>query len=454
MPKPNTGPRLEHRTYKSGRTWWVIAEYENGVKRYAGTGIPVGRETRSGEPETDPQAALAAYIAGRAPELSGPRQPADITVDAVLAIYGAKFLPADGRKRHKDAELERLRPAGNPEHRDRSRTAQRTGYAIEALLGFWRDTRLLAVRGETCRRYLAERMKEGIKESTVRRELGTLQAAINYCHREGYIIGAPAVWKPPKPEPKDRWLTRSEAARLLRAARRVKGARAYLPLFILIGLYTGTRKEAILKLQWVRSTTGGFVDLDRGVLYRSAVSEVRTRKRKPPAPIPARLLRFLRYARRRTARYVLEQERAGGGDEGPRPVADLKRGFASAAIRAGFREQRLDKNGEPVFEVRRDAKGRPRRDRYGRPVHRMEPGPGGRPQKVPAWRATISPHVVRHTCATWLMQEGVDKWDAAGFLGMSVQTLEDVYGHHHPDYMKGARDALSSAARRKRVEER
>jgi integrase len=29
----------------------------------------------------------------------------------------------------------------------------------------------------------------------------------------------------------------------------------------------------------------------------------------------------------------------------------------------------------------------------------------------------VSPHTLRHTAATWLMQAGVDKWEAAGFLG-------------------------------------
>ena len=41
------------------------------------------------------------------------------------------------------------------------------------------------------------------------------------------------------------------------------------------------------------------------------------------------------------------------------------------------------------------------------------------------------------------MQAGVDKWEAAGFLGMNVEMLDRVYGHHHPDYMGGGtRDRL------------
>jgi hypothetical protein len=32
----------------------------------------------------------------------------------------------------------------------------------------------------------------------------------------------------------------------------------------------------------------------------------------------------------------------------------------------------------------------------------------------------ISPHTLRHTAATWLMQRRADPWQASGFLGMSV----------------------------------
>jgi Phage integrase family len=58
----------------------------------------------------------------------------------------------------------------------------------------------------------------------------------------------------------------------------------------------------------------------------------------------------------------------------------------------------------------------------------------------------ISPHTLRHTAATWLLQNGIDKWEAAGFLGMSVEMLDRVYGHHHPDHLRRA--ALSLGYRR------
>ena len=56
----------------------------------------------------------------------------------------------------------------------------------------------------------------------------------------------------------------------------------------------------------------------------------------------------------------------------------------------------------------------------------------------------ISPHTLRHTAATWLMQIGVSTWEAAGFLGMSEKTLRDVYGHHHPDYLHRAANAIGT----------
>lgn len=54
----------------------------------------------------------------------------------------------------------------------------------------------------------------------------------------------------------------------------------------------------------------------------------------------------------------------------------------------------------------------------------------------------VSPPTLRHAAATWLMQAAVDKWEAAGFLGISVEMLERVYGHHHPDHLRRAAHSL------------
>jgi hypothetical protein len=40
--------------------------------------------------------------------------------------------------------------------------------------------------------------------------------------------------------------------------------------------------------------------------------------------------------------------------------------------------------------------------------------------------------------------------EAAGFLGMTVETLMSRYGHHHPDHLKGATGAFSRHRNRHR----
>jgi hypothetical protein len=49
---------------------------------------------------------------------------------------------------------------------------------------------------------------------------------------------------------------------------------------------------------------------------------------------------------------------------------------------------------------------------------------------------------LRHTAATWLMQAGVDKWEAADFLGMTIEMLDRVYGHHHPQHLQQTAKAI------------
>lgn len=53
----------------------------------------------------------------------------------------------------------------------------------------------------------------------------------------------------------------------------------------------------------------------------------------------------------------------------------------------------------------------------------------------------VSPHTLRHSRATHMMQDGVAIWEAAGALGMSDDILRRVYGHHHPDHQKNAVNA-------------
>lgn len=296
------------------------------------------------------QGAFIAYLAQRISRPSGPKDPDGMTVATVLNIYGQEHAPT----------------VADP---------ARIGYAIEALMKFWGKLAVSAIKGATCRRYAKQR---GAADGTVRRDLGCLRAALRYCEREGYLTSAPAVWLPARPPSKDRWITRDEAAKLLRAAS------PHLRRLILIALYTGTRKDAILRLQWTPNTDGGHVDLERGILHRASSFARKTKKAQPPARIPRQLLAHLRRWKRLSRQHVIEW-----GDTNP---DSIKRAWRRACERAGVEG--------------------------------------------------VTPHTLRHTAITWAMQRGVKIADAAGFFGVTTETLERVYWHHSPEYQRSAVGAM------------
>lgn len=92
--------------------------------------------------------------------------------------------------------------------------------------------------------------------------------------------------------------------------------------------------------------------------------------------------------------------------------------------------------------------------RLGAPVHFVvHRGDGGQyAEKIKTgWDAIVKDaglgpdvvrHVLRHTAATWLMQLGTDPWQAAGWLGMTLEQLQASYGHHHPDFQEEAAEAF------------
>jgi integrase len=54
----------------------------------------------------------------------------------------------------------------------------------------------------------------------------------------------------------------------------------------------------------------------------------------------------------------------------------------------------------------------------------------------------VTPHVLRHTAATLMLQDGVSLWDVAGVLGDAPATVSRVYGHHSATHLRAAVGAL------------
>jgi integrase len=276
------------------------------------------------------------------------------------------------------------------EHEPRSEDSRRTKASNLRFLARWAGSRTLAdVTAQACKVYASQR-----PQSSARRELETLSAAINHFHKwHGPLDAVPVVALPDKLAARDGFLTRSDAARLLAGAlgwdtegrRHRDKINRHVARFILIGLYTGSRHRTILALRWSPSRTSGYVDLTARVLHRKGADETETSKRRPKIRIGSRLLAHLRRWRRldraRGAMPKTIVHRDGA------PYTDkLRRPWADACALAG-----LD----------------------------------------------VSPHILRHTRATWMMQRGDNPFKAAGFLGMSLKVLENTYGHHHPDFQEG-----------------
>lgn len=377
MPRLGRGPRLDWR-----RGCWVIRWTECGRTRERRTGT-----TDRGEAE----GLLAEFIAESRCRPTGKRSEDAYLISDLLADYAEEHGP----------EL------GSPET---------LSYNMGRLLDWWGGKTVAAILKANCQAYAAFRRKARVTDSTIRRELGVLSAAVGHARASDRLREHPKVWMPESGPAKERWLTRKEAAALLRAARANGQAKDHLPLFILLGLYGGARKGAILGLRWSQ------VDLERGRIDWAPPGRRQTNKKRAKIPVRRRLLTFLRYARLRGSDLgpVLFQEiRQPGGRKDIVPIGDVKKAFAAAVVRAGLEPPKPWENekGEKVREPTATEAAEYR-------------------------QRTVTPHTLRHTCGTWLAQAGVPLWEIAGFLGHTVQRTTELYAHHHPDYMERAREAF------------
>ena len=120
---------------------------------------------------------------------------------------------ADALLIYLDAELAKLRDRFSviEESEDTVPSIRKFKKRIGRLNDWWGAEMLADVDGELCRQYVKARGNKG----GARRDLEDLRAAINHHAAEGYHRGVVKVTLPAKGEPRDRWLTRSEAAKLI-----------------------------------------------------------------------------------------------------------------------------------------------------------------------------------------------------------------------------------------------
>lgn len=202
------------------------------------------------------------------------------------------------------------------------------------------------------------------------RDLELLRAARNHANGQRVLDGVVKIWLPPKAPSRQRWLTRSEVARLLCTAWRSKRSancrsgnadewhtRRHLTRFILLATYTGSRKQDVLKACFEQRPDAGFIDLERGTWTRKLDGNVATKKRQPAIPLPPQLIGHM--GRRRKAGQTFAVEFNG------RRVQNISKAFRELVADSGL-------------------------------------------------GADVVPHVLRHTGVTWGMQNGMDIWDESG----------------------------------------
>jgi len=251
----------------------------------------------------------------------------------------------------------------------------RVEYAIAALLPFFKDVAAHAIDIPMCRAYRDTRR---VSDSTVRRELGVLRAAVHHAirWRRMEVAQLPSIELPPAAPPKTLWLFHEELEVLLKTAS-TQDRRVFR--FVQLAYHTASRKRAIEELRWSQ------IDLRMRRINLQQPGAPLTNKNRPTVPLSVAMAEELASMKTRaTTDFVLVT------NDNIRPAFDRVATAAGLAIlqQTGLRPQ-------------------------------------GR----------LTPHALRHSRATHLLEAGKDPWGVAKLLGDTLPTVLKVYGHVSSAYM-------------------
>ncbi len=255
----------------------------------------------------------------------------------------------------------------------------RIDYAIRNLDRHLGNKQLKLIDIQACRDYAADRKEEEVTDSTIRYELGILQAAASHCLKWRHIPSTdmPSIELPDNIPHRNIWLYKDELQALAASAT----GRALN--FILLAYYTAGRKTSVETLERYQVT---FDPSPRINLAKRG--EMKTKKHRPIIPIdPAITDRLKTLLDSHNSKFVL-----GDG-------SDIRPEFNKAVAKAGL----LNLQERGLREAGR-----------------------------------LTPHILRHSRATHLLQDGVNPFAVANLLGDNLQTVLRIYGHACPDYLEEA----------------
>ncbi len=226
-------------------------------------------------------------------ELDHAKRKAPLTIDAIMGLY------IEDRKRAGTVNVKRIEEVKR------------------SLRPVWGDLYPEDLDKTMQRRFIERGARKGHSTATTRQVLSYLQAALNFAKTAKLIPDAPKLLKPPPPRPRDAYLTREDAQRLMDACEVF-----HTRLFIALSIATAARPKHLLELTWDR------VDLKSRIINLDNPSKDRTAKGRARVPINDMALELLKTAQDAAETdHVIEW--AG------KPVRSVKRGIAAAARRSG-----------------------------------------------------------------------------------------------------------------------
>jgi integrase len=263
------------------------------------------------------------------------------------------------------------------------RSHKRDKFSAQNLYRFFTGELLDNITPKVIRAYIESRKEAGVTPATINRELSMLSRAFNWArtHLEWNVHNPVSGMKLREPAGRIRWITHVEAKSLLRAAQ----SNPRLHSFITLGLATGMRSGEMVSLEWDR------VDLKKGEVFLDTMHQKNRKRSIVPLNEEARSA-LLSQAKFRSE-HCPDSPWVFAHEDGQQ-VKSFKKGFEGACRRAGIED--------------------------------------------------FTPHDMRHTVASWLVQNDVPIRQVCELLRHSSITVTMRYAHLAPSNVRDAVNILSS----------
>ena len=269
--------------------------------------------------------------------------------------------------------------------------AAHTAYAEEAAYRLWLSPTLAGKPLRDIKPIHLERIKKTMTEAgrsaqTIRHVLAALRQVFNFAKRHGLYAGdnpVSLVKKPSADARRLRFLTHDEADRLLAA---LAERESNVHDMALLALHCGLRAGEIFSLTW------GDVDMERGVLILRDTKSGKTRAAYMTEAVAAML-----GAMERQGHNDLVFLSANGGR-----IVQITETFNRVVAALGFNNGVTDPRQKVVF------------------------------------------HTLRHTFASWLVEQSVDLYSVKELMGHGTLAMTERYSHLSPDKLRRAVKTLEA----------